>query len=201
MNPRERLRSAMRARRAALSPTERRRAAEAIARHLAASGWLRPGRCVAAYHAVGSELDATPVIQRALRHGCRLLLPRIESTRSARMTFSPTVGRWRVNRFGILEPDSRERVPASRCTLILLPLVAFDETGSRLGSGAGYYDRALAFRHRRHRWRGPRLVGLAHSSQELTKALGGPLQRLPTDIPLDALITEQGIRIFPGENP
>lgn len=191
----------MRARRAALSPLERRRAAVAIARHLAASGWLRPGCCVAVYLAVGSEIDAAPVVLQASRRGCRIVLPRIESIRAARMTFSSATGRWRVNRFGIPEPDSYERISATRCTLILLPLVAFDATGGRLGSGAGYYDRALAFRRRRRRWGGPRLVGLAHSSQELTKELGGPLSRLPTDIPLDALVTERGIRIFPGENP
>ena len=48
---------------------------------------------------------------------------------------------------------------------IFVPAVALDHRGARLGHGIGFYDRTLAFRHLRHHWRGPRLVGLAYSFQ------------------------------------
>ncbi len=76
-------------------------------------------------------------------------------------------------------------------TLILLPLVAFDASGNRLGMGGGHYDRALQFRRRRSHWRGPLLVGLAFDVQQSEPL---PIERW--DVRLDAVITESGIRWF-----
>jgi 5-formyltetrahydrofolate cyclo-ligase len=63
-----------------------------------------------------------------------------------------------------------------------------------LGSGAGYYDRALSFRRRRRGWLGPKLIGIAYECQRVAA-----LAARPTDIPLDAVITERGIEFFIGE--
>ena len=60
-------------------------------------------------------------------------------------------------------------------------------SGHRLGSGAGYYDRAFAFRAGLGRWRGPRLIGVAHSCQR-----AAAIAALPTDVALDAVVTEKG---------
>ena len=97
--------------------------------------------------------------------------------------------RLKANRFGILEPmvDSREWLDAAQLDVILLPLVAFDRRGHRLGSGAGYYDRALALRAGRPA--PPLLVGLAHSCQEVQL-----IPAEPWDIPMDAVATERGYR-------
>ena len=68
--------------------------------------------------------------------------------------------------------------------VVLTPLVAFDAEGSRLGMGAGYYDRCLATVAPPHR---PQVVGIAY---ELQRA-----DHLPSeswDIPLDAVVTELG---------
>ena len=97
----------------------------------------------------------------------------------------------RTNRYGIAEPTGTDHRDARWCDLVLLPLVAFDACGHRLGTGGGYYDRALAFRRLRQSWPGPRLVGLAHSAQELPT-----ISPNPTDVALDAIVTERGIRIF-----
>ena len=72
--------------------------------------------------------------------------------------------------------------------VILLPLVAFDRKGYRLGMGGGYYDRSLAFRRSRQQWRRPRLIGVAHSCQQHP---GLPQQHW--DVPLDCIITESEI--------
>ena len=109
------------------------------------------------------------------------------------MTFSAPRGTLRLNRYGIPEPGGPDRRDARFCDLVLLPLVGFDARGHRLGTGGGYYDRALAFRRLRRYWRGPRLVGLAHSSQALEA-----IRPLPTDVTLDAVITERGTIFFEG---
>ena len=196
MNPpppvsRDDLRRSFRARRRALTPERRREAALAIARHLAHSGWLRPGLRVAGYLARPEEIDVAACLALALRRGCEVWLPRIESARGRRMSFAPAGGALRRNVFGIAEPADQGRLDPRWLQLVLVPLVAVDSRGARLGMGGGFYDRALAFRRRRARWRGPRLVGIAHSSQQLDH-----LQSLPHDIHLDALLTEQGLFPF-----
>jgi 5-formyltetrahydrofolate cyclo-ligase len=92
------------------------------------------------------------------------------------------------NRFGIEEPciRSRRQTPPWGLDLILLPLVAFDLQGNRLGMGGGYYDRTLAYLTSRKLWRKPKLIGIAHDLQKATK-----LERKAWDIPLDGIVTER----------
>jgi 5-formyltetrahydrofolate cyclo-ligase len=186
-------RSAARHARRLLDPHARRVAARAIARQLAARHWLHPGLRVAAFVSVGDELDTRPLLALLKARRCKVLLPRILDARQRTMTFSAATGALRVNRYGIPEPIGRDRLDARFCDLVLLPLVGYDARGHRLGTGGGYYDRALAFRRLRHHWRGPKLVGLAHSSQALDA-----IRPLPTDVALDAVITERGTIFFEG---
>ena len=96
-----------------------------------------------------------------------------------------------LNRFGIQEPacSPRHWVRAWQLDLILLPLVAFDESGNRLGMGGGFYDRSLAYRQSRTHSRRPRLIGLAHELQRVEQ-----LATNSWDIPLDMIATEK--RVF-----
>ncbi|MFN7272782.1 MAG: 5-formyltetrahydrofolate cyclo-ligase [Gammaproteobacteria bacterium] len=185
---RRRLRQDLRRRRAALPPVERARAARRIAAQLAAAGLLRPGLRIGVYLAVRSEISLAPFIALAQRAGCRLWLPRITDTRNHRMSFVPADAPLRRGPHGIPEPAAGARCAAQRLQVILMPLVGFDAAGHRLGSGAGYYDRALAFRAGRRRWRAPRLIGVAHSCQQAEA-----IAALPTDVPLDAVVTEKGL--------
>ena len=127
----------------------------------------------------------------ALRRGCETWLPRIESARRGRMVFAPTGAALRINAFGIPEPATPERLSSRWISLVLMPLVAYDAHGARLGMGGGFYDRALDWRRLRTAWRGPRLVGIAHSTQRIDQILS-----LPHDVRLDAVITEQGLSLF-----
>ena len=66
--------------------------------------------------------------------------------------------------------------------------VAFDRRGARLGHGAGFYDRALAFRRFRNHWRGPRLVGLAYAFQVVPH-----IPVTANDVFMDVIVTDGGI--------
>jgi 5-formyltetrahydrofolate cyclo-ligase len=135
------------------------------------------------------ELDTAPLIALALERGCHVFLPRIER-RTGRIQFLQTFAgcRQRANHLGILEPVGTARVPARFLHLVLLPLVGFDARGVRLGMGGGYYDRTFAFRNVHTGWRGPRLVGLAYSFQQLPSIVAAA-----HDVLMDAVVTDKGV--------
>ena len=102
----------------------------------------RYGPVVSGYIAINDEIDAKPLMQMLAFKGAELCLPRVESDDT--LSFR----RWRPGddldegKFGLLEPsDEAERLSP---TLLLVPLLAFDATGARLGYGKGHYDKALA---------------------------------------------------------
>jgi 5-formyltetrahydrofolate cyclo-ligase len=186
---RKTLRAALRAKRRALSPEQRAKAARQVARNVDRVYRLRPGLRVAIYASFSEELDSGPLIRLARKRGCRIFLPRID-TRTISMKFVEAVAgaRETVNRLGIVEPHGTQPIAARWLDLVLLPLVGFDAHGMRLGMGGGYYDRTFAFRNRHTAWRGPRLVGVAYSFQQVPS-----IARAPHDVRLDAVVTEAGV--------
>ncbi len=190
--PIDNLRSAMRKTRRSLNATRREEAASRCAELACALPALRRARSIAAYMAYGGEMSCQPVIEWALERGASVLLPVVVGRH---MRFAPFVPGETLasNRWGILEPEWRPRrwVSARLPSVVLLPLVAFDSVGNRVGQGGGYYDRAFAFRNSARNWRRPLLVGLAYEFQH-----AGELQAKPTDVPLDAVITERQIYEF-----
>jgi 5-formyltetrahydrofolate cyclo-ligase len=186
---RRQLRAQLNARRRALSARERAALSRTVARNALRAVPLRHGQRVALYAALPWELDAAPLIELARARGCHVYLPRIERRQAGRgMRFIDIDGPRRTNRLGIEEPEGAAFLGARWFDVVFLPLVGFDRHGLRLGTGGGYYDRALAFRHVRRFWHGPALVGLAYAFQELSAT-----ERAPHDVPLDLVVTEQEI--------
>jgi 5-formyltetrahydrofolate cyclo-ligase len=185
----------MRQLRRALSPAARDEAHRQFARFLGGTHRLRPGQRIAVYFAYGHEADLRYVIDVARRRDCLLYLPVITDFRHSRMRFVRyrTDSVMRVNRYGIAEPDRRhaEVIPVRKLDLILLPLVAFDEHGWRLGSGAGFYDRSLHHLRAGRRWRRPKLIGVGYECQRVAR-----LQPDRWDVPLDGIVTERGLHWF-----
>src|SRR6267154_4778702 len=106
-------RRALRARRRAVTPAERKEGARLIAHH--ADCWLRlrPSWRIALYASLPEELDATPLIELARARGCRLYLPRIDRHSLGRkMQFVEMNGRQRSNRLGISEPEGSQTIGA-----------------------------------------------------------------------------------------
>jgi 5-formyltetrahydrofolate cyclo-ligase len=156
-----------------------------IARRLLGDFVFMKGAIVAGYAAVRGEADPFPLMAALANQGHALCLPQ---TRGETLVFrawkpgDPLV----VGRFNIPEPDdnARERRP----DLVLVPLLAFDSAGQRLGYGAGYYDRYL--REARSK-RTIYAIGIAYAGQELSA-----LPHEETDEALDAVVTEAGVRRF-----
>ena len=177
------LRQRLRAVRRRLEPAARNAASQALATHAAALPGWRAGARLAAYVAADSELDPAPLLAAATAAGLATYLPRVDDDRALTFHGWTPGASLRANRYGIGEPMSGDPLPVDALDLLCLPLVAFAGDGTRLGMGAGYYDRTLAAAR-------PRLlVGLAYDCQEVAA-----LPRDPWDVPLDGVLTETGWR-------
>lgn len=188
------LRRVLRRARAGIPPQARRQAGTAIRRLALRLRLLDRKRRIGCYIPAKDELDTAPLRAQALRMGVHLYLPIVPPARQRRLGFvreHGTVG-WNDNRYGIAEPDSRHRpLRAWALDILFVPLLGFDAQGNRIGMGGGYYDASLAFRHLRRHWRGPLLIGLAFEAQRLER-----IPADPWDVPLDAILTERGLRWF-----
>lgn len=149
----------------------------------------RNSQHIACYIANDGEIDPLKIIEHAWFNNKDIYLPILSPLKNSLYFAAYTRdSKFRLNRFNIPEPicHPSQWKKANQLDLLLLPLVAFDDSGNRIGMGGGFYDRTLAYmRHRQH-WKKPALIGLAH---ELQKA--AQLDRHSWDIPLDLIITEK----------
>jgi 5-formyltetrahydrofolate cyclo-ligase len=137
--------------------------------------------------AVRGEVQTTQMVRDTLERGKRVAVPFIETTtRTLRISIVEDVDRdLGPGHFGILEPyvEAIREVSPTLIELVILPGVAFDTAGGRLGRGGGYYDRLLATLS-------PAVpkIGLAFALQIIPC-----VPTLPYDIPIDILVTEEGV--------
>lgn len=184
---RQDLRRQMRQRRSRLSKRERSLAAASLARQLNTYLPFRRARHIGSYLAHGGELDTLPALRRHQCRGQTLYLPTVTLSPSPSITMLRWVESKRMltNIFGINEPArSKQRSrPLWALDVLLIPLVAFDQTGNRLGMGGGFYDRLLA--KLAYHPRRPLLIGIGYRFQQVDHL---PIE--PWDMPLDRIITD-----------
>lgn len=170
------LRRQLRQARRALDARAQRLAAIQVARRLKRLAAWQRGCHVAAYVANDGELDPVPLLAAT---DARVHVPDLRGARrGGGMRFVlRSDGRWR--------PSPRRWHAAWQLDVLLVPLVAFDRTGGRLGRGGGHYDRALAPRPGRPR---PLLIGLAHALQEVDV-----LDLQPWDVRVDVIATPKAL--------
>ncbi len=188
---RRRLRRAFREARRSLDPCSQLAHAQAVARHLVCSPILLRRSCVGLYlgNDADGELDTAPLLARLWSRRQRIGLPVVTGKDMAFYEYRPHT-RLVTNRFEIAEPrPGTPHLDPRAMSVMCVPLVAFDDAGTRLGMGGGYYDRLLGALPRALR---PRLVGLAHDVQHSATLL--PCSEW--DIPLDDVVTEAGWRSF-----
>jgi len=171
-----------RAVRAAIPPQGR---AEALVRAFTdAFPALAPGSVVAAYWPKGDELDVRPLLRHFDLVGVPTALP-VMAGRGWPLLFRL----WRPGHplvpgaFGVMEPMAE--APLVQPTLVLVPLLAFDRSGHRLGYGAGFYDRTLAALRDTGR---VTAIGVAHAEQQVDA-----VPHDPYDQRLDGVLTDQGL--------
>ncbi|HEU4654810.1 MAG TPA: 5-formyltetrahydrofolate cyclo-ligase [Steroidobacteraceae bacterium] len=195
---REALRREMRKRRRALSASERALASRHFRSIAVRARLFRSGLRVALYLPYGHEADCRSLIQLARARGCILYVPRILSYRKFAMRFVPhhPNASLRTNRHGIDEPLLGNVAPISiqQLDLVVLPAIAVDARGYRLGSGAGFYDRALQRLRAGRRWRKPKLIALTYDFQRVEH-----LTSHPWDVPVDAILTDKHLYRIPTD--
>ena len=183
------LRKAMRQKRRNLDELQQDRAADNLLKNLLKVKAFTQAKTLSMYFPNDGEIDPTLVMLKALSMSKRCFYPIIFPGRKPRLFFAPVVPgcRLKPDRMGILSPvvpPAKWLTPA-QLDLILLPLVAFDEGGARVGMGGGFYDASLAFLAHRKHWKRPRLIGIAHDIQKAEKITADhwdvPLQRIVTD--------------------
>jgi 5-formyltetrahydrofolate cyclo-ligase len=138
---------------------------------------------ISAYWPMRNEIDPRPLLTHLHGQGLTLLLPRMFS-RSAPPLFHVWKPGDRLAEDACGIPAPTLSAPILEPRLLLVPLLAFDRMGGRLGYGGGHYDRLIAGL----RPGGGRAVGLAFAGQEIAAVPRGPLDQM-----LDAVLTDQGL--------
>jgi 5-formyltetrahydrofolate cyclo-ligase len=175
------LRATARARRDRLEAPARAEASVRIAARVMAIVGAEKPNIVAAYLPIRSECDPRPVIERAAALGIAVVLPAVVDPLTLVFRRYAPDAPLADGGFGTLAPAPD--APILDPELVIVPLVAFDRTGARLGHGKGHYDRALA--GLATRGVRPKLVGVAFAAQEV-----GAIPAEPHDVRLDWIVTE-----------
>jgi 5-formyltetrahydrofolate cyclo-ligase len=135
----------MRAQRRALVPDVRRAAGSAVQRLVVASPEFHRSERVVLYAALPDEVPTEEMLRAILETGRRLLLPRAAGAEQLEFAAVEDLAELVPGPFGTLEPvRSRVAETLRREDLVLIPGVAFDRSGRRLGRGGGWYDRSLS---------------------------------------------------------
>ncbi|MEU5386217.1 5-formyltetrahydrofolate cyclo-ligase [Kitasatospora cineracea] len=188
-NDKAALRSRLLAERRALGGPERAAAAAALAGHAVAL--VPPGGTVAAYVSVGAEPGTRPLLRALVGAGVRVLLPVLLPDNDLDWARYEDDDRLAPAARGLLEPTGPRLGPDAvlGADVVLLPGLAVDLRGTRLGRGGGSYDRVLA-RLTRAGAR-PLLATLLYPA-ELLPAV--PAE--PHDLPVHAVVTPDGVTRF-----
>jgi 5-formyltetrahydrofolate cyclo-ligase len=183
MQTKRALRASMRARLLALPPAERAAHARAACAAIARTPWFLAAEALFVFVSMRDEIDTTPLLDAILAAGKQLLVPRVIVHNGQLEAVAITsLTCLRPSALGVREPDGGQPVALEAVDAAIVPGLAFDRSGCRLGRGGGFYDRCLT----RH----PDLLtcGLAFSTQIV--------DRVPTqsfDCRVRWLATEDGI--------
>ncbi len=146
-------------------------------------------RHIALYLGNDGELNPHKLIKQLWKQKKQAYLPVIHPIFQNSLCFCRITSdtKFVKNKFGIFEPDFRlsKRLSNKFLSLTLMPLVAFDKAGNRMGMGGGFYDRSFAYKAT-SKYSKPKLIGVAHEFQK-QEAL--PLEKW--DIPLNGVLTDQ----------
>lgn len=190
--PKKALRRELLTRRRGMELHSWRSSSHAAQQHLIATSVFKQSRCIALYAAMQHEVDTSELFETAQQQGKQVLFPAVCGNR-LQFRQVTTLEQLTSGAFGILEPCLLEPEHLLEAAdLIVVPGVAFDLRGHRIGFGKGYYDRCLSELAVL-----PPLVGLCHDFQLL--------EQIPAeghDIRMQYVITDQRIiEVGTGSRP
>lgn len=164
-------------------------AAEHMAEHFLRAIPVPADATVSAYWPMDDEADPLPIVERLRLKGHAIALPRVAGPKRTPLTFHVHLPEHELvpGKYGLSEPhpDWTMAVP----TVLIVPLLAFDGRGYRVGYGGGFYDATLADLRRAHL---VIAVGLAYAGQEVPN-----VPHDDHDERLDWVVTEQEAHRFP----
>ncbi len=192
------IRQEIRLLRKSISKKESQLAAQKLAKKLKADSRYRNALEIACFISFDAEINTTPLIEMLFNDGKKVYLPKLKPIKPNRLWFMPYQQNAKLlnNRLGIPEVDLTVNyaIAVSKLDVILMPLVAFDLQGNRLGMGGGFYDATLAHlsglkkANLQHK---PLCIGIAYQQQLVNQ--------LPTenwDIKLDGVLTQDNFYCF-----
>lgn len=173
------LRQALKQQRRALSAPDIAKASQRACELLRTDARFQAAKSIAIYSPFAGEIDPSGLISGQQT----FYLPVVDSGTGMRFVEAHGAEAMQPNRFGIFEPQGKESLPIAALDMVVLPLVAFNRRGDRLGMGAGFYDRALADVDST-----PYRVGFAYDWQEVDE-----LTSNAWDVPLHVVVTDKEI--------
>jgi 5-formyltetrahydrofolate cyclo-ligase len=171
------------ARRESVAADQRAAAAQVIGERALPVG-VAPGMVVSGYSPLKSEISPLPLMRRFANAGAQLALPVVAGRGQPLImrawSFGEPLG---SGVWGVREPPPQ--APEVFPDVLIVPLLAFDRRGHRIGYGAGYYDMTITGLRRR---KAVIALGIAFAIQEIEE-----VPSTPRDAPLDLVLTEQGV--------
>lgn len=177
-----------------LTPGQQQQLSGVISQHFLKTLLFLKSKRTAFYFAHHGEVDPSSIVTKALAMHKECFFPVLDPVKHNRLWFASYHAHDKLikNCYGIWEPNLQKNHSINPRILdtVIMPLVAFDTHGNRLGMGGGYYDRTFAFL-KEHAVSRPKLIGLAYEFQKVAS-----IEIEPWDIPLDYIITEKVIYRF-----
>lgn len=173
-----------------LSPEDVEKNSEAVFKFITSSFLWKSAQRIMCYLAMGGEIHTKPIITKAWEEKKEVIIPVCSDNAIIIPSLLRSFDDLEPRTMGILEPKDEKigEVNPQTIDLCLIPGIAFDHQGNRLGFGAGYYDRFLPLLKKST----PK-VALAHQVQIRKE----PLPNSPHDIPMDYICTELGLISLP----
>jgi len=186
----QKLRKEILNKRAKLSSAFQQQAATKVVNFIFNTTIFKKSKHVAAYFPVRGEMDPRSLIKQAWQENKTCYLPIVMENHTLSFAEYNKNDLLINNLYSIPEPcrETCKLINPRNLDIVIVPLVAFDTNGNRLGTGAGYYDRTFAFTKRLRRRNKPYLIGIAYEFQK-----SSVLIPQSWDVPLNMIVTEARI--------
>ena len=170
------LRKEIREKKRAMAPEQIEKASYALAQQFFATSYYREAKTLYGYLPYNQEVRTEPILLQALKDGKKVAVPKVYGD-TMRFIYLEDLNGIEKGYAGIPEPVADEPVAADETALVLMPGLAFDKEGHRIGYGGGFYDKFLSAEP------GHPTVALCYDFQMLPK-----LETEEFDVPVDLVL-------------